>query len=227
MIREDLAHIKKVAIATPCYGNSVTSEYLHSYGLTVEALTRFGIEVNLITIQSDALIERARNQCVNEFMKMQCEYLIFIDADIGWQPIDLLTILAGKKDCAGMAYPAKTEERKFVVNIIEQNPFIVCPETGFIKADHIGTGMMVLSRSMVEKMIEVHMSENKWYKDWQTDKPIAKLFEVALSEDNHIWSEDYVFCQKWKNMGGEAWIYPKAWVKHYGGRVWFDSISKV
>lgn len=191
----------------------------------MEALTKRDIEVNLVTIQNDALIERARNQCVYEFMKMDCDYLVFIDADIGWQPIDLLTLLASKKECCGMAYPAKTEERKFVCNIINQNPFIQCTETGFIKADHIGTGMMVLSKEMIQRMNQAHIQENKWYRDWKSGEPVAKLFEVALSEDNHIWSEDYVFCQKWKNMGGETWIYKDGWLKHYGGKTWLDCIA--
>jgi len=227
VIQDKLSHIKKICIATPCYGNSVTSQYLHSYGLTVEALTKFGIEVNLVTIENDALIERARNQCVYEFLNMNCDYLIFIDADIGWQPIDLITLLASKKDCCGMAYPAKTDERKFVCNIINQNPFLICDDTGFIKADHIGTGMLVLSKEMILKMNQVHMQEGKWYKDWKSENPVPKMFEVALGPDNHLWSEDYVFCQKWKNIGGDAWIYKDAWVKHYGGKVWMDCIGNV
>ena len=220
-------NIKTVCIATPCYGNSVTSQYLHSYGLTVEALTRRGIEVNLITIENDALIERARNQCVYEFIKMGCDYLVFIDADIGWQPIDFIKLLASGKDCCGMAYPAKTEERKFVCNIISQDTFIVCRETGFIQADHLGTGMLMLSKDMLLKMQQAHIQEGKWYSDWKTNDPVARLFEVATGPDNTLWSEDFVFCQKWKNIGGQLWVYKDAWVKHYGGKVWLDSLGKV
>ena len=228
MIPKSLEKINRVCIATPCYGNSVTSQYLHSYGLTVEALTRYGVEVNLITVESDALIERARNQCVHEFIEMNCDYLIFIDADIGWQPIDLIRLLGSGKEFCGMAYPAKTDERRFVCNIIKQNPFIVCHETNFVKADHIGTGMMVLKKDAIIKMNHYHMSEGKWYRDWKTNNPVAKMFEVALSSDgdNHLWSEDYVFCQKWKNLGGDIWIYPDGWLKHYGGKVWLDCLSK-
>ena len=223
MIRPD--NCKKICIATPAYGNSVTTQYLHSLALTVKAFTQLGVECNLITVDNDALIERARNQCVEEFRRMNADYLVFIDADIGWEASDLLILLASGKDCSGIPYPAKTKERKFVCNIINSNPFIICPETGFIKADHIGTGMMVLSKNMIDKMWEVHLREGKWYKDWNTKEPTAKLFEVALSQDNNIWSEDYTFCQKWTNIGGEIWVYPNAWIKHYGGKTWVDCMA--
>lgn len=127
-----------------------------------------------------------------------------------------------------MAYPAKLEnERRFVCNILNQNPFIVCPETGFIKADHLGTGMLFLSKSMILKMVGIHMQDGKWYRDHVTQNPVARLFEVATGPDNTLWSEDYVFCQKWKNIGGELWVYKDAWVKHYGGKTWLDSIGNI
>jgi len=85
----------------------------------------------------------------------------------------------------------------------------------------------MLSKDMLLKMQQAHIQEGKWYRDWKTNDPVARLFEVATGPDNTLWSEDFVFCQKWKNIGGQLWVYKDAWVKHYGGKVWLDSLGKV
>ncbi len=85
---------RKLFVATPMYAGQCTGLYTRSlFGLTALA-TRFGIPVHLSTSFNEALIPRARNYLVDEFLRSDATHMIFIDADIGFNPFDVLSMLA-------------------------------------------------------------------------------------------------------------------------------------
>lgn len=74
---------------------------------------------------------------------------------------------------------------------------------------HIATGFMMIQRSTLEKMFQAFPS-TKYTDDISFLRPEENKFAYALFdcgvEDDHYYSEDWMFCSRWSKMGGEIWV---------------------
>jgi hypothetical protein len=74
---------------------------------------------------------------------------------------------------------------------------------------HIATGFMLIKRNTLEKMFQAFPS-TKYTDDISFLKPEENKFAYALFdcgvEDDHYYSEDWMFCSRWSKMGGEIWV---------------------
>lgn len=102
------AEIGTVIIGTPCYGGLVSARYTNSLTGTFRELDRRQIASGWLTTESESLIQRARNLITAQFLSIpQATHLIFIDADIEWEPRDIVRLLAHDVDVIGGIYPKK------------------------------------------------------------------------------------------------------------------------
>lgn len=213
---------KKVAIATPCYGNSLTSQYVQSLAATIPALIHHGVEWSLLTLNKESIISRARNTLTKSFLDGDWDYLFFIDADMGWNPEGFLRMLAANKDIVGAAGPRKEFPMTFCANL-PQGDLQRCETTGLVKADEIGTGFICISRSAIEKMRDAE-PENFFF-DMTNHTKVPNLFETKIIAYK-FWSEDYTFCKKWRALGGDIWLDPSVHIQHVGEHVWAGAMGE-
>lgn len=104
---------KKIFVATPCYGGSATAYYTRSMIQLATLCAKNDIELSYYALTSESLITRARNYSAAEFLKSNAEYLIFIDSDIQFNPLDVIALVAlseknSEYDVICGAYPLKT-----------------------------------------------------------------------------------------------------------------------
>lgn len=59
---------------------------------------RHGIELKVYYLFNESLITRARNYCCDEFMRSGSTHMMFIDSDIGFDPRDVIAMLALQSD---------------------------------------------------------------------------------------------------------------------------------
>jgi hypothetical protein len=97
-----------VFIATPMYGGMCTGFYTQSM-LQVPTIARnAGIDVSFSFMFNESLIQRARNALVHAFSKRpECTHLMFIDADIKFNPADIVSLVMADKDIICGIYPKK------------------------------------------------------------------------------------------------------------------------
>jgi hypothetical protein len=120
---EDLRK-KKLFVATPCYGGQCLGLYAKAC-LDLQAICiQYGIECRFSFIFNESLITRARNYLVDEFLRSGCTHLLFIDADINFNPQDVLALLALDRDIIGGPYPKKSINWSNIVNAIQKNSAI-------------------------------------------------------------------------------------------------------
>lgn len=176
---QDLAH-KKLMIATPMYGGNSTGPYTKSLSELSMIAGRLGIAVQFYFMYNESLITRARNYCVDEFMRSDCTHLMFIDSDISFDFKDVLTLLylcdeTNDYDIICGPYPKKTiawEKVKKAVDLgYGDNPFMLenfvgdyvfnltGEQTEFridepVQVRESGTGFMMIKRSVFEKYQE-------------------------------------------------------------------------
>jgi hypothetical protein len=93
-----------------------------------------------------------------------------------------------------------------------------------LEVKHIGTGFMLIKRQVLEKMCE-RFPQYKFEDDTGLLTPnenihLYSLFdcEVSLESDgkNHYLSEDYLFCKRWRAMGGKVYAEVTSILTHTG-----------
>jgi len=89
---------RKLFVATPMYGGMCAGMFCRSTNDLSALAVHYGIEVRYYYLFNESLITRARNYCVDEFMRSDCTHLLFIDSDIGFNANDVLTMLALQSD---------------------------------------------------------------------------------------------------------------------------------
>jgi hypothetical protein len=85
---------RKLFVATPMYGGVAGGMYTRSICDLTALCVKYGIEVRSYFLFNESLITRARNYCVDEFLRSDAEHLLFIDSDIGFNPQDVIAMMA-------------------------------------------------------------------------------------------------------------------------------------
>lgn len=122
----------KLFIATPMYGGNCTGVFADACQKLAKLLGQFGVTHHFHFIYNESLITRARNYCVDEFMRSGFTHMIFIDADIEFHPDQVLSLLwlqtdDSPYDIIAAPYPKKCiswEKIKMAVDkgLADQNP---------------------------------------------------------------------------------------------------------
>ena len=126
---------RKLFIATPMYGGQCNGIYTRSICDLTALCVKYGIEVRSYFLFNESLITRARNYCVDEFLRSDAEHLLFIDSDIGFNPQDVIAMMALQSpespyDVIAAPYPKKciTWEKIYAAvnkGVVDNNPNVL------------------------------------------------------------------------------------------------------
>jgi len=82
-------------------------------------------------------------------------------------------------------------------------------ENNLTTVRHIATGFMLIKRKVIEKMCEAFPStkyvDDVGFLNAEQSKHAYALFDCGV-EDGHYYSEDWLFCHRWTNMGGDIHV---------------------
>lgn len=110
-------------ILTPCYGGTCFVNYILCLMATIEYFNRIGFPLNIEFCKNDSLVSRARNNLVAKAMANPATtHILFIDADISWDPLDIIKLVLSNKPLIGGIYPLKRYEWNKLLKD-PQNPF--------------------------------------------------------------------------------------------------------
>lgn len=104
---------RKLFVATPMYGGQCSGMFAKSIADLSAICVQHGIQLQMYFLFNESLITRARNYCCDEFMRSEATHLLFIDSDIGFNPQDVIALLAMQSDespydIIGAPYPKKS-----------------------------------------------------------------------------------------------------------------------
>ena len=218
-VNVDFLKTTKVHIAMPCDGGMLTESTFMSFIKWANTARQLGIDWTLETMVNESLISRARNTLTAKFLDMpDATHLFFVDADIGWEPWHLLVLLNRNVDvCAGL-YPMKTMPIKWVVNGFEgaeEGP------DGFQEVSKAGTGFLLMKKHVFEKLKShpaVKQYKNDIGLDPKFDQHLKTYFDTAVRQ-NRYYSEDWTFCENWRDLGGKIWVDKRILLRHSGSYV--------
>jgi len=229
-----------LVIGTPCYGRQVTDLYAGSLLKLQMACFHKGIRLQVQMKGSDALITRARQNIVADFLSNEdSTHLLFIDADIGFEPEQVFRLLDFDKDITAAVYPIKRLDWQKISRLAEakRTPLETAALSymiefagneriqvinGFAKVHYAGTGFLMIRRSALLAMID-HYPELRYDHDHKPDDKQAgspyrsALFNCLIDEATKVYlSEDFSFCKRWTDMGGEIWADLESRLTHVG-----------
>jgi len=204
----------KIHFLTPCYGGNITEVCFSSYlGFTIMAMQN-GINFQIDTLSNESNVNRARNSCAAKFLSGDCSHLMFVDADIQFNPQDIVKLINHDKDIVGGIYPQKTLPPKMVVNTLNNGEH----EGDLIEVGTLGTGFMLIKRSVFEKMIEEGATP---YVDAIGLSPEENanqydFFQCTIDSKGRYLTEDWSFCRRWRQLGGKIWADTTIALAHVG-----------
>ena len=218
-VNVDYLRTTRVHIAMPCYGGMLTESTFMSFIKWANTARQLGIDWTLETMVNESLISRARNTLTAKFLDMpDATHLFFVDADIGWEPWHLLVLLNRDVDVIGGLYPMKTMPIKWVVNGFEgaeEGP------DGLQEVSKAGTGFLLMKKHVFEKM-KAHPAVKQYKNDIgldpKYDQHLKTYFDTAVRQ-NRYYSEDWTFCENWRDLGGKIWVDKRVLLRHSGSYV--------
>ena len=218
----DYLKTTRVHICMPCYGGQLTESTFMSFIKWANTARQLGLDWTVETMTNESLISRARNTLTAKFLNTEgSTHLMFIDADIGWEPWHLLVLLDAQKDVVGGLYPMKSLPVKWCVNGIPGKA--EDPNSNLVEVTKTGTGFLLIKRDVFEKLNAhpaVRHFNNDIGLDPKLDKDMRTYFDTAVRE-NRYYSEDWMFCENWRDIGGKVWVDKRVLLRHVGTYV-FD-----
>jgi len=236
----------KLYVATPCYGGALNIHFVQSLLALQDACRDRGLPLQVDLMGGDALITRARSRLAAQFLASDATHLFFCDADIGFQPENVFRLLETGHDVAAAVYPLKSIDWEkarraaiagaqdlmahsigYVVRFIPTPDNSVEVENGFAKVAYAGTGFLMIKRAAVQAVVDAHPELRARMGDMaDAAAPRAvMIFDTMIeAETGQYLSEDYAFCRRWRDLGGEIWADMEARLTHVGHAAYTGSL---
>lgn len=235
----------KISIATPMYGGVCHGIFLKSLMTLIEQLKSRGHEVLYHDLYNESLITRARNSLTEIFLRSGSDYLVFIDADQGFDAAGVCRMIEEDVDIIGAPVPmkginwekvgqaardGKTDLSKhtaiYNVNINkEQKAMLMENPTEKVEVIYVGTGLVAIKRHVFDLLktnVGQYRTDQNGLGNIQKGDGIYDFWNTGIdSASERLLSEDYQFCQLWKNTGGKIYLAPYVKVTH-AGTYWFE-----
>lgn len=224
----------RILIGCPAYGGMLHGGFVCSL-IGAFATKAYG---HLEFFFNDSLVNRARNNIAHTFLNgrqaqdeegnqilIKFDWLLFLDTDLIFKPEDVQTLyeLAVKRGPGIYAgsYPMKKFKPQIVYNALPgQQP----DQNGVVSVREAGTGFLLVHRDVFTKMRKAHPEF-----DFVADQGDAgggmdlrhDYFTVGVKRDQNgqnprFLSEDWFFCQKWIDLGGQILMQTKICAQHIG-----------
>jgi hypothetical protein len=195
----------RLHFCVPCYGGQITESFFISMLKFMNVANQVGMSYTVDTMVNESLITRGRNSLVAKFLcfEPRSTHLMFIDADIGFEPQEIIKLALSNQDVVGGLYPKKALPIQYVVNKVpngEKNGNVV-------EVANLGTGFLMIRREVIETMIASHPELH--YQDEIGLDPKYAPYKYALFDGlidpvtREYLSEDYTFCKRWRDLGGK------------------------
>lgn len=211
--------MRTVLVAAPSYDGKVN--VWHATALAESAKIGLTKDINVVAVYMsyDALVQRARNDIFKLAVDGKVDDLVFIDCDVDWNPNDLFKLLEHDVDIVAAPIIKKTDA--FITYSVKALDGLKADENGLIPVDGAATGFMRIRREALEKI----WNDAQEYTEPHKPEPIRMVFDVAII-DGVLWSEDIVFCENWRGLGGKIYIDPTINCGHSGEKRWIGDFAE-
>ena len=228
-----------VFIATPMYGGMAAGIYTTSMVRLSAIFLRNRIDTLYAVTSNESLVPNARNVLTDQFLESRATHLMWIDADIGFNALDIVSMVIAEKDIVCGIYPKKEVDwarvahavkagvppeelsihaGSFAIKLLEGSAAgdFGADSDGLLEVAAGGTGFMLIKRGVFDTLSDV-------VPEYAPDRRVIKEFYATTTdpESGRLITEDYHFCMLSRNNGFK--IYAAPWVRlSHAGTYVFD-----
>jgi hypothetical protein len=221
-----------IFIATPTSGGSVKTDYVTSLMGMVSRLHAKGVRTTYANVDA-ADVSEQRDALAHECLKHAAiTHLLFVDGDMRFPSGLCGTLLSFDLPFVGTVYA----RRKLSLEAIEQHlktvsslrdaealayEFNVRPQRssvmisqGLCEVEGFGLGFALIRRDCLTTLAEsgtVPIYPSRYVND-----DVHRFFGRLQLADGSLLSEDYSFCRRWRQCGGQVFAYAMAEIEHVG-----------
>jgi glycosyltransferase involved in cell wall biosynthesis len=202
----------KVLIATPAYDGRLDVWYTTSLVNSVRIAQDNGIFLHPVFMSYDALVQRARN----DLFKLALEYdaVIWIDADLEWNPMWIMELLGSDKDVIGGTYRKKTDDAELYTVKTNNLEF----KDGLIKVDGLGMGFVKMSKKAVQALWD---ASQPYQNEGREGRMVCDIQVI----DGQLVSEDNVVMRKLADLGFDVWLDQRMTCCHIGTKKFYGNFE--
>ena len=188
----------------------VTAQHFQSCMRLKEELTRTGLPHDWLIGTNESLVTRARNEMTASFLGTAHTHMMWLDADIEYEPEHVAKLWNLDADIAVGVYAMKVPDKQWFAawkdGALVKN---LDRFEGPIEVDYAGTGFMLIRRSVLEKLAETADSYEG------PNGRVPALYMTPIHNDGFE-SEDYHFCRKAREAGFKIVMDPSVRLGHIG-----------
>ena len=216
-----------ILIAMPCYGGMVSDKTAKGLFNLGKNLRSAGVDHGLLTMANESLVTKARSRMANFFMNnTEYERILFIDADIGFQPEDVFNLLRHDKDIVCGAYPMKSILLRYNYNLSEPKQ----EEGELVRIANVGFAFCLIKRKVFESIQQRYGEELKYYPatNHSSTPPTEKEYHnsyhyfLEIRKDMSFLPEDFSFFERAKSVGYSSWLNTNIRLEHVGSHVYYE-----
>ena len=211
-------------IGLPCAGGIVSEKTTLGLFNLGKALVRNNIDHGLLTLTNSSLITQARSKVANFFINnTQHDYLFFLDSDIGFNPEDVLKLLAHQVPIVSGAYPMKIIPERYCVDVIQ-------PEQrhgNLLKINGNGMGFVLIHRQVFLDIAKQYPGLKYIPSDYHSDTPYTPAemnhsyhYFAEHQTPNSFMSEDKSFFHRAQTVGYDIWLDTSIRLNHTGYHIY-------
>jgi hypothetical protein len=165
--------------------------------------------------------------------------LIMVDADVAWDSFGLQRLLAHDVDVVAGAYPKRQEPLSFMyrseitLNEVTGKPqkaLMGDPNTGLCEVWGVPGGFVRIKRHVLEKMVAHYGPTLTAADGLQAGAECVRLFDPYWITDANgkrtSLSEDYAFCQRWRDIGGKVYLDVNIPMGHVGAKMYHGCLGE-
>mgnify|MGYP001576269686 FL=1 len=216
----------KVVFAIPALTGELRCRCHQSLVATYRILNRAGIEYDELFIENCPYLPVARATLVAMFMAdKEATDLFFVDSDVAFDPSAVTKILERPEGIVAGVYPLKRDfphGYPVELKLVDGKPFgvrIGGPRDYLVEANFLPTGFMRVKRIVFEALA-------KAYPELKYEQSVVEVMGAGVTEAYDFFgmgafgrkfrTEDFAFCQRWRDIKGRLWIMPDINFEHIG-----------
>lgn len=200
----------KIFVAIPVYDGKLPVETARAIFDELVISRQTGDELSLHFLPSCSHAAMGRNQLAQDFMNSDCDRLVFLDADVTFEPGCLLKIARCPVDFVGGAYRYKFETENYPVGWLAEGGELWADDLGLIEVRCLPGGFLSLSRKVFETLKD-KFPERSYEHFGRT----AHCYFQMLFSEGSLWGEDSYFCKEWRDAGGKVYLDPELALTHW------------
>lgn len=200
----------KVIVAIPVYDGKLPVQVVRSLLEERSIAEKCGDDLQIRFLPSCSHPAMGRNQLAQDFLDSDADRLVFLDADVTFEPGALVKIARHKVDFVGGAYRFKFHEENYPVGWITEKSELWSNELGLIEVAVLPGGFLSLSRNVFETLKAAH--PDREYEHF--GKKAFCFFQMPF-HGGALYGEDSFFCKEWRNAGGTVYLDPELELTHW------------